>query len=225
MNQLNTTTPGYSMSAPNDIYAASHVGPPRWSALAITAFVLSLIGFLGFTAVLGIILGIAGIAVTRCGRRRGMGLAIAAIPISLITGAVGAFFVVGIVSFVRMGDMTKQVERVLSAPDDADKAIESIYASSTPSFQQEVGREELSNWLSEIRLKHGNLISLDRTITTSTVSSEANRALFNLPGKFVNGPALIRMRFEQRGLTQPLIDDFDVDGFSPRKPLNNEKPD
>ncbi len=225
MTPLDSTTPGYSMSAPNDIYASSNLGLPRWSALAITAFVLSLIGFLGFTAILGIILGIAGIAVTRGGRRRGMGLAIAAIPISLLTGAVGAVFVIGIVSLFRMGDVTKQVEKVLSTSEDAGKAIDSIYANSTPSFQQEVSRDELSNWLSEVRRKHGNLINVDRTIKTSTVTSEGNRASFNLPGKFVNGPALVRMRFEQHGLMKPLIDDFDVDGFSPRKPLDNQKLD
>ena len=55
--------------------------PPPWSAAAIGAFVLSLLGFIGITAVLGLIFSIVGIVATRRGRRRGMGLAIAAIPI------------------------------------------------------------------------------------------------------------------------------------------------
>jgi hypothetical protein len=213
------------MSPPSDPYSGQQMGPPRWSALAITAFVFSLVGFLGFTAILGIILGIAGIVVTRGGRRRGVGLAIAAIPISLITGAVGAFIVVGIVSFVRMGEMTKQVETVLSGSEDSNKAIDSIYEHSTPTFQQEVSRETLSSWLGEVRRKHGNLINLDRTIKTGTVTSAGNRASFNLPGKFVNGTALVRLLFVQRGLIQPLIDDLDVDGYSPRKPSKVETPD
>jgi len=81
--------PGYSMASATDDFAVQHHQPPRWSALAITAFVLSFIGFLGFTAILAIIFGAVGIWVTRAGCRRGMGLAIAAIPIALVTGLFG----------------------------------------------------------------------------------------------------------------------------------------
>ena len=217
--------PAYSMSPSSDVYAAKYLGPPRWSALAITAFVLSFIGFLGFTAILGIILAVAGIAVTRGGRRRGMGLAISAIPISIVTGLIGAFFVIGIVSFLRMVDMTKQVEKILAASDDASKATDSLFIHATPSFQKDVSREQLASWLSEVSRKHGKLISLDRTFTTNTMTTQSKRAAFNLPGKFVNGQGLVRLHFEQRSLTQPLIDDIDVNGLSPRTASKETKSD
>ncbi len=66
----------------------------RWSRAAIAAFVLSLLGCLGFTAILGLIFAVVGVTATRGGRRRGLGLAIAAIPLSVITGVIGLVMIV-----------------------------------------------------------------------------------------------------------------------------------
>jgi|CXWL01.1.fsa_nt_gi hypothetical protein len=212
--------PAYSMSQASDVYAAQNQGPPRWSALAITAFVLSLIGFLGFTAISGIIFAIAGIAVTRGGRRRGMGLAIAAIPIALVTGVIGATLVYGGVTFYRMYKTSEKVVPVLSASSDksADGA-EAILALGSVSFREKVDQSRLEQWLREVHHKHGNLAKLERDPDTNPITANsAGNAVLNLRGKFTNGPALMRFTFSNESLLDPRIDDIDVDGLSPRTP-------
>lgn len=226
MNELNTTTPGYSMSAPNDAYATSQMGPPRWSALAITAFVLSLIGFLGFTAVLGVILGIAGIAVTRGGRRRGMGLAIAAIPISLVTGALGALFLVTGVMVWRMSEMSKRIEPALSASTaDVNKGADEIFAMGSPEFQSAAPNDRIETWLADVKQKHGTLSGFEKQDELGFITRNSSGGfVLNLRGKFINGPALVRVRFSANYILEPRIDDIDVDGVSPRVPADDSPP-
>jgi hypothetical protein len=62
---------------------------PTTSPLAITAFVLSLLFFLPLLPFVGFVLGIIALATWRA-PRRGRGLAIAAIPVGLLSTAVGA---------------------------------------------------------------------------------------------------------------------------------------
>lgn len=214
--QIPPSPPPYPTSAfgANDAMPA---GPRPWSALAITAFVCSLIGFFGFTAVLGILLGIVGIVVTKEGVRRGRGLAIAAIPISLVTGSIGALMVLGFVSLGKMTTATRQVEAALaSSADEGAKKIDFIMANSTVDFQQKVGREKLVQWVAEVNKKHGKLVELDRAFKPGTMTSSRENAVLSYPGKFVNGQALLQVHFEQRSLTTPLIDNIEVDGLSPR---------
>jgi hypothetical protein len=211
----------YSKSPPSDAYVAQYSGPPRWSALAITAFVLSFLGFLGFTAILGILLGIAGIAVTRGGRRRGMGMAIAAIPISLVTGSFGAMLVYGGYTFWNMYQTSEKLVPILSASSDrsADGAA-AILALGSESFRTNVGREQLEQWLRDVNRKHGNLTKLERDLDTNPITANsAGHAVLSMRGKFTNGPALMRITFSSDTLLHPSIDDIEVDGLSPRVPV------
>ncbi len=221
---MNPNPPAYTMSAPNDADTAPY-GPPRWSALAVTAFVLSFIGFLGFTAILGIIFGVVGIVVTGGGRRRGRGLAIAAIPISIVTGLIGAFLLIGIVWVVKMNAVTRQVEMVLAATGDSAKATDDLLANSSHSFQEKVSRQRLTEWLNEVHRKHGTLTSLEQRMTGNSFAAESEKAVWSLPAKFTNGSAMVRVHFQQQSLTTPLVDDIDVDGVSPRPDTTGEKSD
>lgn len=209
--------PGYATNQGSEYYNAIPSGPPPWSALAITAFVCSLIGFLGFTAVLGILLGIIGIIVAKPGIRRGRGLAIAAIPISVVTGAFGALIVLGLVQVSGMFTTSRHVEAVLAASgDEASKKIDDLFSHATPDFQDKVSRERFSEWLAEVNRKHGKLVEMDRKMVPGTLTSAGTNAVLNFPGKFVNGSALLQLHFEQLSLTKPLLDDVEVDGSSPR---------
>jgi len=215
------------MSAPNDIYAASQMGPPRWSALAITAFVLSFLGFLGFTAILGILLGIAGIAVTRGGRRRGMGMAIAAIPISFVTGSFGAMLVYGGYTVFYMYQTSEKLVPILSASSEksADGAA-AILALGSESFRTNVGRERLEQWLRDVNRKHGNLTKFERDLDTNLITpNSAGKAVLNMRGKFTNGQALVRITFANDTLLHPSVDDIEVDGLSPRTPVDDSGKD
>lgn len=212
--------PGYSMSPASDAYSAQQMGPPRWSALAITAFVLSIVGFLGFTAILGIIFAIAGIAVTSGGRRRGLGLAISAIPISVVTGALGAVVAYGGYTFWHMYKTTENLVPVLSASSEkAADGAESILALSSASFRANVQKSHLEEWLREINRKHGSLAKFEpNTETDILTANAAGNAVLNVRGKFTNGPALMRVTFSPDSLLDYRIDDIDVDGLSPRSP-------
>ena len=217
MNPLDP--PGYSMASSADVFAAEHLQPRRWSALAITAFVLSFIGFLGFTAILAIIFGVAGIWVTRAGRRRGMGLAIAAIPIALVTGAFGAAMLYGGVTFWRMYQTSERISPVFSASSEmVSQSASEILALGSPSFQSAVGKEKVEAWLGEVRRKHGTLTSLQRDLDTNLITpGPSGNPVLNLRGKFTNGPALVRITFSSQSLLEPRIDDIDVDGVSVRQ--------
>lgn len=156
-------------------YGMGIVGRQPWSAAAIAAFVLSILGFLGFPAILGILFGVVGIIVTSGGRRRGMGLAIASIPISLVTGAISAFIVIGIVFFARGAEFIKKIEPVFSASagsmHDAASALRDL---GSKSFQETVDADRLEAWLREIGQEHGKLtsIKLDQTNPLATVHRE-----------------------------------------------------
>jgi hypothetical protein len=193
------------------------VGPQPWSALAITAFVLSLLGFLGFTAILGIILGIAGIIVTSGGRRRGMGLAIASIPISLVTGAFFAFIVFGIVFFARGVEFIKKIEPVFSASAGSmHEAASALHDLGSKSFQDAVDADRLEAWLREIGKQHGKLTAVKPDQTNPIAESPSGEAVLNIDGKFVNGPATIRLTFTKGNIWTPRIEDIEVSGSSPR---------
>lgn len=212
--------PGYSMSPASDAYSAQQLGPPRWSALAVTAFVLSIIGFLGVTAILGIIFAVAGIAVTSGGRRRGLGLAISAIPISLVTGGLGA--VVAYVGYtsIHMYKTTEGLVPVLSSSSEkAADGAESILALSSASFRANVEKSQLEQWLLDINRKHGSLTKFEANTETGILTANAaGNAVFNVRGKFTNGPALMRVTFSSDSLLDYRIDDIEVDGLSPRSP-------
>jgi len=195
---------------------------PRWSAAAIGAFILSLLGFLGVTAVLGLIFGIVGIITTSGGRRRGMGLAIAAIPISLITGAL-SILLLGLVYF---GMHAKEIPAKLQAALGSDSATVADAANAlreigSAAFNDEVSAEALQAWITQINAKHGKLTSTSRDSQQFMSTTPDGVVYLNFSGKFVNGPASIRLIFTAEQLWSMRIDDIDIGGSSPRVSAEN----
>jgi hypothetical protein len=210
--------PSSQQYVPPQAYApAQHFRPhqPSWSALAIAAFVCSLLGFLGFTAILGIILGIAGIVAARGGRKRGLGLAIAAIPISLVTGAISLFLVFAIVVASRMFALPEQLRPALVAEDPTSaEAVAAIRGAADEGFNKDVSDEQLKAWLLKIRETHGKLVELKIDETMS--SGSAGQGSFNISGKFVNGPAAVHLTMRPEGVISMKFHDIDIGGVSPR---------
>ncbi len=105
--------------------------PQRRSALAIWAFVLSLIFFLPIVPLIGAILGIIALVLMKPGTS-GKGLAIAAIPVGLVIGLImqGIIAAVSIPAFINYMRRAKTAEAKLS--------IEQI-ASSARSFREANG--------------------------------------------------------------------------------------
>ena len=186
----------------------------RWSAAAIAGFVLSLLGCTGIGAVLGLILGIVGIVVTHGGRRRGLGLAIAAIPISLLTGVLSVLIGLSVAMFMAIAAVVEDLPALLEL--DAS-GIASLRELTTDDFNTEVTDEDFRIWLAQLSEKHGKLISISLETGPPTTTKRDGHPVISLPGKFVNGGANISIVLSPEGLRRLRIDDIEVDGLSPRR--------
>lgn len=185
-------------------------GPQPWSASAIAGFVLSLVGCLGVTALAGLILGVVGIVKTSNGRRQGRGLAIAALPISLATGAVFLFVVL---MGVRVNELIKRIPVVFTADiSDQRTAVTLLRELGSTTFNNEFSAVRLQVWFDAVRTKHGRMVEMDYL---STGTSDAGQATLSFRAKFVKGPARIEAILQLEGL-HFCLDDIRVDGVSPR---------
>jgi len=202
------------MGSPAGVPPAIH-RPPPWSAAAISGFVLSLLGCVGITAILGLILGIIGVVTTRGGRRRGLGLAVAAIPISLVTGALSILLLMGVLLGISAGVLAARLPTVFEAnSSQMDAAVFALREIGSDDFNATVSTEAIRSWLEQVAVKHGKLVEVGKpTPSGPTTSSDAKA--FSFEGKFVNGRANITIAF---GLEDYRIKlhDMQVDGVSPR---------
>lgn len=185
--------------------------PQSWSALAITGFVLSLLGCLGITAVLGLIFGVAGIIATRGRKKRGFGLAVAAIPISLVFGAlaVSGVYFAKTMYVVYMDRVEAVVAVVDSTPDDSAEAFARLREGCSEEFSKKIDDETLTLWLATIREKHGALVSADQ----QPIPVQGGGGL-RIDAKFVNGPAPIVYKFSSLSGLKLLIEYIAIDGLA-----------
>lgn len=209
--------PSYSMSPAADGPADQPYGPPKWSALAISGFVCSLLGFLCFTAVLGVIFGVAGIAVTRSGQRRGLGLAVAALPISLATGTLGLLLIYGYSAAAVMYDAHRHLEAALSAPSEQVASLsDPIYELGSKAFKEDVTRQALGEWLKNVVSKHGNLAQLSTEADRPPLESGPKGLVAIYRGKFTNGTVMVRVFYAHESFLVWRVADIEVDGQSVR---------
>ncbi len=129
--------------------------PRPMSATAVAGFILSL---LGITAVLGLVLAIIGLYRTSRGRLRGRGLAIAAIPISLVTGVVTVIALYVLLLTAGALQAMEQVREALAGtPSDGPAVLRSIC---TDDLNSEVTDERIIAWIESVQASHGPLMSL-----------------------------------------------------------------
>ncbi len=199
-------------------YPQYNVPPPPpiapWSGSAIAGFILSFFGCSIIGGILGLILGIVGIFDCKGGRRRGMGLAIAAIPVALISSA---FTGLVVFMFIAIGkEMIAMGESVIPAVQSADKmeAAGVIRQFTTADFNDEVSKEALAAWLSKLEEKHGRLTKLTLDQQYMVTPSQDDYAHVNFDGKFVNGSADVKVVIDMFPIR---IVDFEVDSVSPRE--------
>jgi len=191
--------------------------PVPYSALAIAAFVCSLLGCLGFTAVLGLILGIAGVVVTRDGARRGMGLAIAAIPISLVTGLLS---VVMILLLTAVASMMQVVEALPDVYDDdgnvSPKAVAVVRKAFSEELKYKVSEEQFITWLEQVRAEHGAIVQITDVGDPAPAQGNSNRVVIKATGKFTSGPQEIVMTLQVDSPVSFRVADISIGGLSPR---------
>ncbi len=196
--------------------AATAVGPAPYSAAAIAALVLSLLGCLGFTAVLGLIFGVVGIVKTRGGVRRGAGLAIAAIPISIVTG------LMSVAALMLFGALGNAMLVAMTLPDmydvDGNVSAESLATfrgACTESFNAEVTADQLTAWFQSARAEHGALIELIPGGQPNSIPG-TDRLVYPIRGKFVSGIQDIEITLRILPPISIKIDDITIAASSPR---------
>ena len=195
---------------------------PPWSASAIGAFVLSLLGWIGITAILGLIFGVVGILATRDGKRRGRGLAIAAIPVSIVTGTVAVFIAFVFMLFLRMAEVPKKMEAVLGGSDVAAQ-VESLRQLTSAEWNQTVGDEAIRTWLADVRTKYGAMTAMKVDVSKGVSVSQDNQApQVAVNARFVNGNAVLRFTFDAKDPWSARLSDVEIDGVSPRKATESE---
>ncbi len=189
--------------------------PPPWSAAAIAGFVLSLLGCVGITALGGLIFGVVGIFKTRGGQLRGRGLAVAAIPISLVMGCLSVLLVISVIVIVRGGAIVDQLPTILTADSaTTTEAVSALRAITSQDFNADVTTEALQDWLKEVGANHGRLVAVPELSPVQTKTSQDGGKAMNFDGKFVSGPASITITFKREGWNVK-IDDLAIDGVSP----------
>jgi len=216
----------YEPAPPQQYAPQTPVGPPPYSALAIAGFVCALLGFcLGVPAILGLIMGIAGITVTRGGARRGRGLAIASIPISLV--ATVLWVIVGMV-FMAVGHLVQSMEQVTNLYDVSGQvstqAAQAIRDSFTDEFKQQVSEKQFVAWLERVRADDGAFVQITDPGQPARDPNNPNRLILHSKAKFANGNKTIDTTIQMDSLTSWGIADVSVDGLSPRR-LPPEKPE
>lgn len=203
--------------APGEAYSA---GPPPMSKSAVAALVCSLLVCLpGLHGLLGIVFGIIGLTSTSGGRRRGRGMAIAAIPISVILGSIstlmgfGAFM--GFRAMIDLATLPPKLQGVfVAASADPAPAIAGLRQISTPAFNRKYSDADLQAWLADIAREYGAA----RSITMGTQGSPSPTGnLLSLPVSFVNKTtARINLKIDLDEASMSFrISAIDVDGKGP----------
>lgn len=187
-----------------------------YSGIAVAAFVLSLLGCLGISAVLGFILGIAGIILTRNGQKRGMGLAIAALPISLIMGALSFVLFIIILIAGRSAVMLAQLPLFLAKEGElTDENLAEFRKFCTADFNMQVSNEQMRAWVHKMVDEHGKFTDMDDSIDGAVPGADGQFSL-SVKAKFVNGPAQVTLVLVQDPFWEINLNDVMIDGSSPR---------
>lgn len=197
-------------------------GPPPYSASAVAGFISSLLGCLGITALLGLILGIVGVMKTKDGQRRGMGLAVAAIVLSCITGLFSVILVPLTIGFVvvgqRMAPFFQAMESALSDEDISAEEFPAIVRTvATDEFNEEVSDEALVAWTLEMRDKHGKVTNFRADGAGSTSQTPEGLFRISFDAKFVNGTQTVQIWLKPISFLDVRLEDIAIGGSSIRE--------
>lgn len=210
--------PLHSDPGPRDIYDPSSglVEGGKWSPAAIIGFVLSLLGCTVVGAVLGLVFGVFGIVGCRGGRRKGMGLAIAAIPISVVTGVLGVVLGIAIWSLSGLLQSANQDLPIIlgaegSSLETSTARLEGYLSESRRASVSDTAI--LSDWLGAVRSEHGTIVSLKLSAQNGFRPDNDGNFLTYFDAHFVDGQTTILAVFDGATiLSQPRILNLEVGG-------------
>ncbi|MCC7292731.1 MAG: hypothetical protein IT449_11790 [Phycisphaerales bacterium] len=203
------------------------MGSQPLSGAAVAALVSALVfPCVGLHVVVSLICSAVGIAATSGGKARGRGLAIVAIPIALVLGALeaGGFYWFGKMT-VAVLDQSMAAGRLLESPsEDLDARADAFYdARMTDDFKATVSKDQFKSWAKQVVEKHGRATMVDPSglqNSAPAMGSSQPRFTMNLRAKFVNGEETIATDLFVAGKSVLkvtfLIDDVAVGDLSAR---------
>ena len=191
---------------------------------ALIGFICS---FLLFLAPIGVILGIIGIIVTRGGRRRGRGLAIAAIPIGVL---MSLFVVVLTVSafavWESMKTATAATKILKTSTVHVHETADEFYTAQDERFRLAVAQPQFEAWVAGVIKKHGSLQNVKlATESPPKANPQTGEWSFNFVGEFVNGTALVTVVMAPLGVDEPQVRNLIVDGVPAIPESSSEEDD
>jgi hypothetical protein len=140
----------------------------------------------------------------------------------LVTGALSVVLLSVLFIGTRAMAIPVKLQSALGSdsPTVADSA-NALREIGSAAFNDEVSTEALQAWITLINAKHGKLTlaSLD---TNQTMSRSGDGSMYlNVNGKFINGPAVIRLTFKAKDVWSLRIEDIEIGGSSPRGVAGN----
>lgn len=211
------------------------MGPRPLSGAAVTALVSALVfPCVGVHVLVSLICSIVGIAATSGGKARGRGLAIVAIPIALVFGAleVGGFYWFGKMTVSVMDQSLAAGKLLESSSDELDAKADTFYdARLTDDFKATVSKDRFKAWAHQVVEKYGRATMVDVSGLQNSgpkMGSAQQRFTMDLRAKFVNGEETIATDLVVAGKSALkitfLIDDVAVGDLSARS-LGSPKDD
>jgi hypothetical protein len=165
-----------------------------YSTSAIAAFVSSLLLCVPVLhAMVGFILSLVGIAATSRGARRGRGLAVAALIISLLTGAgeAGAGWII-LSSATAIAGVGGRLEALLEpGGGDPSSAWDSLSAVVTEDLRASVAAKELQAWRQQVKDRYGTFVRLAEP--PQDIDGYADTLRVTLLCRFTSGDVTVRL--------------------------------
>lgn len=204
----------------------SYEGPKPFSKAAVTGFIFSLLFCIpGVHVLLGLLFGIIGLGATKGGRMRGRGLAIAAIPLSLVVGALSTIMAIffGMMMMAGMEMVPalvgpKLMPVFVAASGDTASAVATLRTLSTDTFNARHSDAELKEWLGTIATEYGAMVNLTQSPNSPPPTPGSDLVPMSYSIKFVNKTSQlnIRWRMTMQGIEVKFkIENIDVGGVAP----------
>lgn len=205
-------------AGPYDAYAPSGGEPPRTSLLCVSALVSSVIFCCPLTSLLGLLLGIGGVVSVSGsnGRRKGSGLAIAAIFISILSLIGQAFALRAAAPYIRDYKRVFVFLATGPAPLVEDLQIGDFTSARTwlhPDFDSAVTDAQLKQFADEITSRYGSAIEWIPPANPPFNPSAPGEATFSIPGQIRFDKATCTATMDLRVYLNA-IGNFEVSGIS-----------
>ncbi len=159
-------------------------GPAPMSAMAVTGFVSSLIVCCPvLSPLLGLIFSLVGLSQTKGGARRGRGLAIAGLIISIVVIPLQGLAIPVIAGFVQSG-MRITFASASFQSGDSDAGISAWYGLASDDLKSAMTEDEFAAWVNAEFKKHGGLQSLQMLSQQGTPSPDGQRVQLTWRAQF-----------------------------------------